>query len=212
MAQNITTLTREEFMLFGNVLAEVVNEHFGGRLCVISMGGDSNSGKSPLALAGDAYFDFDSERYPHGVLPTMNVHDIIGDNAKDRKSVFFNDGLIDIYNSNDATAQAWLDILEANPQFKIVYLSNVWNWDELTSNPTDAGIIGRNRIPVQIQLDVIILDEAEFARGLTFRCYDTALETKIKARFYEKLKQTQPDAPSKALRRSTTKAEPQNDA
>jgi hypothetical protein len=210
MTQNITTLTREEFLLFGNVLAEVVNAYFSGRCCVISMGGDSNSGKSPLALAGDYYFN--PERYePHGITPAIKVHDKIGDNAQDRKSVFFNDGLIDIHNTNDANAQAWLDILEANPQFKIVYLSNVWNWDELTQNATDAEVIGRNKIPVQVRLDVDILDESEFSRGMTLKCCDAVLETKIKARFFEKLKQTQPDAPSKVVRHGSV-AKPRNDA
>lgn len=185
MAVAFETQTRDEFILFGSIAARVLQG-------IVSLEGVGDSGKSLLALAAD--YELHPERYPQGLISTTKVHKQIGIDAKERESVFFSDGLSEFFTPR-VVATRWLKFLKRNPQIKIAYLSNVWNWTSDSIDPKDPAVFAENKVPVQTRINVSIIDTGEFVRRITLNCVKPELEQIIKTRFEEALRLSQPATP-----------------
>lgn len=203
MVVSFQTQDRATFILFGRVVAEVLKEG------VVSLEGNSDSGKSLLALAAD--LEMHPARYePDGITPTTKVHKQIGIDAKERLSVFFSDGLSEFFSSH-VNSSRWLNFLNLrkNHGIRLAYLSNVWNWTSDSIDPKDPAVFADNKIPVQARINVQTVDDGEFIRNIKLTCVRSELEEIIRARFEERLRAEQPAPRNSETRRCTGTVKPE---
>ena len=176
---------RDNFILFGAVLARTLREHNPDKQWVISLEDAPDSGKSLLALAADCELNFG--RYPSGLLPEIGVHQMLGLAATRRKNVFFDMGFsfLDKY----TLFEDWDVFKKKNLGTHLFYVSNVHELvkfeNEPDRNPSYKDVVADLRVGVAVG------QGGSFNRIISLNCYDRVLQAKIETAF----KQAQPSLP-----------------
>lgn len=179
MRAEFETETRDLFITFGRVLAQTLREHDPDKQWIISLEDDAKSGKSVLALAADQQQN--PARYPNGLTSDVSVK-VLMMSSTDRTNVFFDDGF-STFDEHRRVAH-WQEFIAANPQIKLSYLSNVWGWARMRSEPDSPSLIdGQERTLIDMRIGVEVCDGAEFHRRIRIKCDDNALLKKIEANF-----------------------------
>ncbi len=208
----LSTASREEFLLFGRAVAEVLRAHSPDKQWTISLEGEGNSGKSLLALAANYFLN--PHLYPSGITKDDKI-DLLATAKQDGhyrlqdERIYFSDGLFHIdFSDKSNQGDQWQRDLDKHSDIKLFYLSNVWSWTKLRNK--SGAPIPADKVAVDMRIAVNSADEkqGDFIRVVNFRSGDNELDKKIRARFQELIK-PQPGAP---LPRAVKAAKPSSDA
>ena len=206
---------RDDFILFGKVVAETLRSHDPNRQWVISLQGDTSGGKSLIPLAADWQRNPTAPRYSQGITPDHFVHKMaahhhpehyqgifdpeewaeIGAPQADEEKIYFNDGLGQIDFRGRSYSEQWQNMLGTMPNTKLIFLSNVRDWTKLrTKSNADEET---KKILIDMRITVQVAEDEGFVRLIHYNTGDKELDKKIKARFDQALNIAAPTAPKR---------------
>lgn len=219
--------SRENFILFGKIVAQTLREHDPNRQWIISLQGDTNGGKSLIPLAAD--LQLNPHRYSSEGITDHFVHEMaahhhpeyyqgiydedefakIGAPQPHEQKIYFNDGLAQIKFHEGEYRAPWEAMLATMPETKLVYLSNIWNWAQLRTRSNAAQ---GKKILIDMRMAILVAEDEGFVRLVNYNTGDNTLDKKIKSAYDAAIKANQPIPPvpaSKRRRRSPPKNEQQ---
>ncbi len=232
MSVRFSTKNRDDFILFGKVVAETLRSHDPNRQWVISLQGDTSSGKSLIPLAADWQRNPTVPRYSQGIQPEHFVHKMaahhhpehykgmfeseemseMGSPQPDEEKIYFNDGLGQVNFREDPYAEQWkTKILNTMPNTKLIFLSNVWNWTKLRTKSNAEEETKRILIDMRISVTNADDKEGDFIRVINYTTGDKGLDKKIKAAFDQRLNPSAPSSPAPAAKKPRRKRRPANE-